>query len=254
MAQKSRRTNRFRPDGLDGRRTVRSRPTSDSSTTTSRGLFLPIPLRLLVAATRAPAVRRTLSGIRVDRPRVWANLACRKRFIGDKLTEAIDEIDAVVILGAGLDTRAYRLTTTGPQSGLRGGPAAQHRPQEPPVHGCWATSPCRFGWWRGLRARRPAHRAGRARLPHRLPGSSSSGKASPNTSPRMPCARRWKDCARRRRASRCSFTYVRRDFIDGSNSTRHPLRCTARCVSGSSCGTSGYSPKWCQGSFEYGGG
>ena len=41
---------------------------------------------------------------------LWANLACRKRFIGDKLDEALDDIDAVVILGAGLDTRAYRLT------------------------------------------------------------------------------------------------------------------------------------------------
>jgi methyltransferase (TIGR00027 family) len=41
---------------------------------------------------------------------LWANLACRKRFIGDKLTEALGDIDAVVILGAGLDTRAYRLT------------------------------------------------------------------------------------------------------------------------------------------------
>ena len=43
-------------------------------------------------------------------PGLWANLACRKRFIDDKLTEALDDIDAVVILGAGLDTRAYLLT------------------------------------------------------------------------------------------------------------------------------------------------
>ena len=37
-------------------------------------------------------------------------MACRKHFIDDKLQEALDDIDAVVILGAGLDTRAYRLT------------------------------------------------------------------------------------------------------------------------------------------------
>jgi methyltransferase (TIGR00027 family) len=43
-------------------------------------------------------------------PGLWANLACRKRFIGDKLTEALADINAVVILGAGLDTRGYRLT------------------------------------------------------------------------------------------------------------------------------------------------
>ncbi|HSF82604.1 MAG TPA: SAM-dependent methyltransferase [Anaerolineales bacterium] len=35
---------------------------------------------------------------------------CRKRYIDDKLVEALDSgIDAVVILGAGLDTRAYRM-------------------------------------------------------------------------------------------------------------------------------------------------
>ena len=37
-------------------------------------------------------------------------MACRKHFIDDKLDEVLDDIDAVVILGAGLDTRAYRLT------------------------------------------------------------------------------------------------------------------------------------------------
>jgi methyltransferase (TIGR00027 family) len=43
-------------------------------------------------------------------PGLWVNMACRKRFIDDKLKEALDDIDTVVILGAGLDTRAYRLT------------------------------------------------------------------------------------------------------------------------------------------------
>lgn len=41
---------------------------------------------------------------------LWVNLTCRKRFIGDRLGEALDDVDAVAILGAGLDTRAYRLT------------------------------------------------------------------------------------------------------------------------------------------------
>ncbi len=43
-------------------------------------------------------------------PGLWANLACRKRFIADKLKDALDDVNAVVILGAGLDTRAYLLT------------------------------------------------------------------------------------------------------------------------------------------------
>ena len=74
-------------------------------------LFLPAPLRWLVAASARAPVRRAIIGMSERTGRgLWANLACRKRFIGDKLTEALDEIDAVVILGAGLDTRAYRLT------------------------------------------------------------------------------------------------------------------------------------------------
>jgi methyltransferase (TIGR00027 family) len=74
-------------------------------------LFLPAPLRWLVAATRWTLIRRLM--IRASEwsgPGLWANLACRKRFIADKLTESLDDINAVVILGAGLDTRAYLLT------------------------------------------------------------------------------------------------------------------------------------------------
>lgn len=74
-------------------------------------LFLPTPLRFLVAATRSAPLRRLMiRGSEWSAPGLWANLACRKRFIGDKLSEALEDIDAVVILGAGLDTRAYLLT------------------------------------------------------------------------------------------------------------------------------------------------
>jgi methyltransferase (TIGR00027 family) len=74
-------------------------------------LFLPRPLRWLVAATRfAPARRLMIRASEWTGPGLWANLACRKHFIADKLTESLDDINAVVILGAGLDTRGYRLT------------------------------------------------------------------------------------------------------------------------------------------------
>jgi methyltransferase (TIGR00027 family) len=42
-------------------------------------------------------------------PGIWGGLMCRKRYIDEKLIESIDHIDAVVDLGAGFDTRAYRL-------------------------------------------------------------------------------------------------------------------------------------------------
>jgi methyltransferase (TIGR00027 family) len=74
-------------------------------------LFLPAPMRLLVAATRWTPIRRLMiRGSEFTGPGLWANLACRKRFIADKLNTALDDIDAVVILGAGLDTRGYLLT------------------------------------------------------------------------------------------------------------------------------------------------
>src|ERR1700761_19001 len=74
-------------------------------------LFLPAGLRWLVAATRwAPLRRLMIRGSEFTGPGLWANLACRKRFIADKLLDALGSIDAVVILGAGLDSRAYLLT------------------------------------------------------------------------------------------------------------------------------------------------
>ena len=74
-------------------------------------LFLPAPMRLLVAATRWTPIRHLMiRGSEFTGPGLWANLACRKRFIADKLNTALDDIDAVIILGAGLDTRGYLLT------------------------------------------------------------------------------------------------------------------------------------------------
>jgi methyltransferase (TIGR00027 family) len=73
-------------------------------------LFLPAPLRWLVGATRwTPARRLMIRASEWSGPGLWANLACRKRFIADKINESLDDIDAVIILGSGLDTRAYLL-------------------------------------------------------------------------------------------------------------------------------------------------
>jgi methyltransferase (TIGR00027 family) len=72
--------------------------------------FLPVPLRALVAATRLAPLRRAIIGVSErSGPGMWANMACRKRYIDDNLERALGDIDAVVVLGAGFDTRAYRL-------------------------------------------------------------------------------------------------------------------------------------------------
>ena len=72
--------------------------------------FLPAPTRWLVTATPPALMRRLMmAAMERDGPGLWANFACRKHYIPDKVTEALDSIDAVVVLGAGLDTLAYRL-------------------------------------------------------------------------------------------------------------------------------------------------
>ena len=59
---------------------------------------------------RWPLLRRmTIAAGERAVPGAWTIITCRKRYIDDKLDESLENIDAVVILGAGMDTRGYRL-------------------------------------------------------------------------------------------------------------------------------------------------
>ena len=72
--------------------------------------ILPAGQRWVVRAMRWPLLRRlTISAGEKAMRGSWAIICCRKRFIDDKLDEALEDIDAVVILGAGMDTRGLRL-------------------------------------------------------------------------------------------------------------------------------------------------
>ncbi len=73
--------------------------------------LLPPSGRAAVALTRWPPIRRAMiAATEKKAPGLWASMLCRKRYIDDKLLDAAaDGLDAVVILGAGFDTRAYRL-------------------------------------------------------------------------------------------------------------------------------------------------
>jgi len=72
--------------------------------------ILPAGQRAMVRAMRWPLLRRlTISAGERAVPGSWALIACRKRYIDDKLDEALADVDAIVDLGAGMDTRAYRL-------------------------------------------------------------------------------------------------------------------------------------------------
>ena len=72
--------------------------------------ILPAGQRALVHAMRWPILRRlTIAAGERAVSGSWALIMCRKRFIDDKLDDALPDIDAFAILGAGMDTRAYRL-------------------------------------------------------------------------------------------------------------------------------------------------
>jgi methyltransferase (TIGR00027 family) len=72
--------------------------------------ILPAGQRALVRAMRWPLLRRlTISAGERAVPGSWSLITGRKRYIDDKLDEALGNIDSVVVLGAGMDTRAYRL-------------------------------------------------------------------------------------------------------------------------------------------------
>lgn len=73
--------------------------------------FLPAGLKLIVKLARWPLAGELLFRASERRsPGVWGGILCRKRYIDEKLIEALGTgIGAVVNLGAGLDTRAYRL-------------------------------------------------------------------------------------------------------------------------------------------------
>jgi methyltransferase (TIGR00027 family) len=74
------------------------------------GSILPVGIRAFVWAMRPPPLRDWM--VRTTErafPGLWSGILCRKRFIDDALVASAGKIAAVVNLGAGFDTRAYRL-------------------------------------------------------------------------------------------------------------------------------------------------
>jgi len=74
--------------------------------------LLPVPFKGLVNVCRIDLIRKTLLNL-VDRkaPGIHGGILCRKRFIAETLIAALNAgVQSVVILGAGFDTLAYRVT------------------------------------------------------------------------------------------------------------------------------------------------
>ena len=72
--------------------------------------IMPLSYRIFTRVMRIGFIRDWMINFYEKRwPGVWGGLLCRKRYINDKLNKMGHQIDAVVNLGAGLDTRAYTL-------------------------------------------------------------------------------------------------------------------------------------------------
>jgi methyltransferase (TIGR00027 family) len=73
--------------------------------------LLPAPARMAVGLCRWRFVRELMtSAAEKHDPGIWGSVACRKRYIDEKVREALARgVDAVVFLGAGLDTRGISL-------------------------------------------------------------------------------------------------------------------------------------------------
>ena len=72
--------------------------------------FLTPEFRLLAGAARLPSARRLIESV-IDRrwPCVRGGVVARTRLIDEAVTEAVPHVEQALILGAGFDTRAYRL-------------------------------------------------------------------------------------------------------------------------------------------------
>jgi methyltransferase (TIGR00027 family) len=72
--------------------------------------ILPTSSRIFVKLMRLNWLRNwIIQASEKSLPGIWGGLLCRKRYIDEKLTESVGQIEAIVNLGAGFDTRAYRL-------------------------------------------------------------------------------------------------------------------------------------------------
>ncbi len=72
--------------------------------------ILPLAMRMFLSLVRSSAGRNwMIRSSEKSMPGIWGGMLCRKRYIDDCLAEAAASVDAVVNLGAGFDTRVYRL-------------------------------------------------------------------------------------------------------------------------------------------------
>jgi len=71
---------------------------------------LPVGARIFAGLLRIRLVRDWLIEVsEKSNPGIWGGLLCRKRYIDEKVVASQQQMDAIVNLGAGFDTRLFRL-------------------------------------------------------------------------------------------------------------------------------------------------
>ena len=74
--------------------------------------MLPLSVRIVTRVSEIGFVRDWLINYTEKiTPGIWGGILCRKRYINDRLNDMSDQIDGVVNLGAGIDTRVYSLNS-----------------------------------------------------------------------------------------------------------------------------------------------
>ena len=73
------------------------------------GLIVPFGTRVCLSLMGPRAAAWVARLAEKKYPGVWGGILLRKRYIDEKLLASIDQIEALINLGAGFDTRAYRL-------------------------------------------------------------------------------------------------------------------------------------------------
>ena len=123
--------------------------------------FVDSRLRAVVTLGALPGVGELVRGY-IDRrwPGARTSAVARTRFIDERSEAAITSgIEQIVLLGAGFDSRPYRLHGVGPDHGLRGGPPGHAGPE--------ATTPRHRSLAGSFRARRLRPGSGRSRVARR---------------------------------------------------------------------------------------
>jgi len=70
--------------------------------------FLPVAARAFLACCGPRTARWMMQATERKYPGLWGGMLCRKRYIDEALQDASPHVEALVNLGAGFDTRAFR--------------------------------------------------------------------------------------------------------------------------------------------------